>query len=287
VAAVTRNQQKLAKHSGGIKPLNAPRTVHVRTDSNGNPTSIQAPPAIESPRARRTARRRKYGISQKNQHTEETYPPSFQGRELEGGSNRVPPTTTSNARKLRSNTTPAENLLWKHLRKTQIAKYKFTRQHSVGPYIVDFCCRSVRLIIELDGGHHATQQESDIARQQDLEAHGYRVIRFWNNEVFENTEGVLFKIAEELERQSLASNPHPSPLPSREMEREKRKASLVSDGKWMRVAEIENLWKVNDEWWRGPDEEISRLYYVLRLESGQQITIYLDLIANNWYRQAG
>lgn len=126
----------MAKHSGSIKPLNAPRTVHVRTDSNGNPTSIQAPPAIESPRARRTARRRKnsartYGVPQKKQ------------------------------------------------------------------------------------------------------------------------------------------------------------TALVSDGKWMRVAEIENLWKVNDEWWRGPDEEISRLYYVLRLESGQQITIYLDLIANNWYRQAG
>jgi hypothetical protein len=55
----------------------------------------------------------------------------------------------------------------------------------------------------------------------------------------------------------------------------------------MKVTEIENIWKVNDEWWRGPEEEIARLYYVLRLGSGQQITVYLDLIANRWFRQAG
>jgi len=62
---------------------------------------------------------------------------------------------------------------------------------------------------------------------------------------------------------------------------------LVSDGKWMQVVEIENLWKVNDEWWRGPEEEIARLYYVLRLGSGQQLTVYLDLMINSWYRQSG
>lgn len=55
----------------------------------------------------------------------------------------------------------------------------------------------------------------------------------------------------------------------------------------MKVIAIENLWKVNDEWWRGPEEEISRLYYVLRLKNGQQLTVYFDLIANNWRRQAG
>ncbi|MBT4125006.1 MAG: hypothetical protein HOJ22_04315 [Chloroflexi bacterium] len=125
-------------HSGGIKPLNAPRVVHVRTDSNGNPTSIQAPPAIDSPRARRTANRRRT-----------------------------------------------------------------------------------------------------------------------------------------------------NPRSSRAREQSKPQRTLLSDGKWMKVAEIENLWKVNDEWWRGPEEEIARLYYVLRLESGQQITVYLDLIANSWFRQAG
>ena len=64
-------------------------------------------------------------------------------------------------------------------------------------------------------------------------------------------------------------------------------APLVSDGNWVKVIEIENLWKVNDEWWHGPEEEIARLYYVLRLESGQQLTVYLDLVANSWHRQAG
>ncbi|MDA0596508.1 MAG: hypothetical protein O2921_04450 [Chloroflexi bacterium] len=128
-----------ATYSGGIKPLNAPRTVHVRTDSAGNPTSIQVPPAIDSPRSRRKRR----------------------------------------------------------------------------------------------------------------------------------------------------NNPHPSPLPTGERGHSPTQSTLVSDGKWMQVAEIDDIWKVNDEWWRGPDEEIARLYYVLRLESGQQLTIYIDLTTNIWYRQAG
>ncbi len=56
---------------------------------------------------------------------------------------------------------------------------------------------------------------------------------------------------------------------------------------WIKVTKIEDLWKVNDEWWRGSEEEIARLYYTLRLDGGQHMTIYLDLITNNWYRQAG
>ena len=274
--------------ASGIKPLNAPRIIYVRTDSDGKPTAVQVPPTITSPRSRRTRHQgnnphpnplptRERG---QNRQSARIGPPSLQGRELEGGSKRVSPSTTRKARALRGNTTPAENQLWQHLRKTQIPKYKFTRQYPIGPYIVDFCCRESRLIIELDGGHHATQQEADIARQQDLEAHGYRVIRFWNNEVFENIEGVLFKIVEELEN----SNPHPNPLPTRERG---QNTALVSDGAWVKVDEIENLWKVNDEWWRGPDEEIARLYYVLRLANSQQLTVYLDLIINSWYRQAG
>ena len=129
-------------HSTGIKPLNAPRVVYVRVDSDGNPISVQVPPAINSPRARRTAKR------------------------------------------FRSTTRP-----------TQATSYDLP--------------------------------------------------------------------------ENVASAP------------------LVSNGKWMNVVAIENLWKVNDEWWRGPEEEISRLYYLLRLENGQQLTVYLDLITNNWHRQAG
>ena len=63
--------------------------------------------------------------------------------------------------------------------------------------------------------------------------------------------------------------------------------TLLSDGKWTLVAEIDDIWKINDEWWRGPDEEIARLYYVLRLGSGQKLSIYLDLATNIWYRQSG
>ena len=88
-------------------------------------------------------------------------------------------------------------------------------------------------------------------------------------------------------RRKRRNNPHPSPLPTGERGYRPTQSTLVSDGKWMQVAEIDDIWKVNDEWWRGPDEEIARLYYVLRLESGQQLTIYIDLTNNIWYRQAG
>jgi hypothetical protein len=138
-------------HSGGIKPLNAPHVIDVRTDAGGNPISVQVPPVINSPRARVTANRR-------------------QGRK---------PTRSTT----RSNQPASPDL--------------------------------------------------------------------------------------------------PVKVPSAPS------APLVSDGKWMQVVEIENLWKVNDEWWRGPEEEIARLYYVLRFQNGQQLTVYLDLITNIWYRQAG
>jgi hypothetical protein len=167
-----RRLQKLAKsqavRSSGIKPLNAPRVIHVRTNSGGNPTSIQVPPTISSRRKRGTAQRnnphpnplptRERG---QDQHAARTGPPSLQGRELEGGSKRSVDATKAQA------------------------------------------------------------------------------------------------------------------------------PPLVSDRKWLTVVEIENLWKVNDEWWRGPEDEIARLYYVLRLANGQQLTVYLDLTTNNWYRQAG
>jgi hypothetical protein len=122
-------------YPGGIKPLNAPRTIHVRTDSAGNPTSIQVPPATGSPRSRR-----KHGNNSRS---------------------------------------------------------------------------------------------------------------------------------------------------TREKEQRPTQTTLLPDGKWMLVVEIDDIWKVNDEWWRGPNEEIARLYYVLRLESGQKLTIYLNLSTNIWYRQAG
>ena len=135
-------------HSGGIKPLNAPRVIYVRTDSEGNPVSVQVPPTIDSPRERRTTSR------------------------------------------------------------------------------------------------HSRQKSSRSSTRSNQPA-----------------------------ASDLSEN-----VPS---------APLVSDGAWVQVVEIENLWKVNDEWWRGAEEEIARLYYVLRLQNGQQLTVYLDLIVNNWYRQSG
>ena len=164
-------------HSGGIKPLNAPRVIYVRTDPEGNPVSVQVPTTIDSPRARR--RRRQGNNPHPNplprREREQDNPPSLEGRELEGGSKRA------SERAFRSST-------------------------------------------------RSNQPTST----------------------------------------NLSVN-----------------TPLVSDGKWMQVVDIENLWKVNDEWWRGPEEEIARLYYGLRLQNGQQLTVYLDLIVNSWYRQSG
>ena len=95
------------------------------------------------------------------------------------------------ARTLRQPQTDAEALLWYYLRDKQLDGYKFRRQHPIGPYIVDFACLSRKVLIELDGGHHAEQREQDEARDRFLRNEGYRVLRFWNNEVFENCGGVL------------------------------------------------------------------------------------------------
>ncbi len=99
------------------------------------------------------------------------------------------------ARKLRGNSTDAEKLLWSRIRSRQLG-VKFVRQFPIGPHVVDFACRSAHLVIELDGGQHS--EEVDAPRTATIETHGYRVIRFWNNEVIEQLEGVLAAIALEL-----------------------------------------------------------------------------------------
>ena len=100
------------------------------------------------------------------------------------------------ARKLRGNSTDAEKLLWSRLRSRQLGQ-KFVRQFPIGPYVADFACRTAHLVIELDGGQH--EQAADAPRTEVIEAHGYRVIRFWNNEVIENLDGVLAAIVDELQ----------------------------------------------------------------------------------------
>jgi very-short-patch-repair endonuclease len=105
---------------------------------------------------------------------------------------------TERARGLRRNSTDAERKLWNRLRSRAIGGHKFVRQESVGPYIADFVCRESRLIIEVDGGQHATEPR-DPLRDRWLTDHGYRILRFWNNDVLGNTDGVLEVIATALE----------------------------------------------------------------------------------------
>lgn len=100
------------------------------------------------------------------------------------------------ARQLRRRQTDAEAKLWRELRNRQFVDAKFRRQVPLGGYIVDFLCEEQALIVELDGGQHAADSNHDQERTQWLENEGYRVVRFWNNDVMENIEGVL----EELRR---------------------------------------------------------------------------------------
>ena len=104
------------------------------------------------------------------------------------------------ARTLRRGGTDAEKLLWSHLRNRQIEGMKFRRQVPVGHYIADFLCVDAMLIVEADGGQHS--EEADAVRTAALEAAGYKVIRFWNNEILGNTEGVLEGIRQELLRRT-------------------------------------------------------------------------------------
>ena len=102
-------------------------------------------------------------------------------------------TAPARRRALRGRATDAERLLWRLLRSRQFLGLKFRRQHPVGPYIVDFYCAARRLAVELDGGQHFTieGQTYDQQRTGYLATRGIRVLRFANNELFENTDGVL------------------------------------------------------------------------------------------------
>ena len=98
------------------------------------------------------------------------------------------------ARHLRRNMTDAEKRLWGELRNKALGGFKFRRQAPVGRYVVDFVCHGAMLIVEVDGGQHAMESHRDATRTMDLEAAGFRVLRFWNNEVLQNTDGVLQEI---------------------------------------------------------------------------------------------
>jgi very-short-patch-repair endonuclease len=120
---------------------------------------------------------------------------------------------TSYARQLRRDQTDAERVLWFCLRDRRLNGLKFKRQVPIDKYIVDFCCAEARLIVELDGGQHAIRDETN--RTAILEAMGYLVLRFWNNDVLQNTEGVLEEILNTANRHP-QQPPHLVPLPSGE-----------------------------------------------------------------------
>ena len=113
------------------------------------------------------------------------------------------------ARSLRKLPTDAEALLWFHLRDRRMANHKFRRQRPIGPYFADFACIEIKLIVELDGGQHVEAAVYDADRTRFLEGQGYRVLRFWNNEVLMQTDAVRGRILQAL----LGGSPHPSPLP--------------------------------------------------------------------------
>ena len=104
------------------------------------------------------------------------------------------------AGELRQNQTEAEAKLWSRLRAHRMAGVQFRRQHAIGNYIVDFCSPRRKLIIELDGSQHLDQAEYDLERTQYLEVKGYRVLRFWNNDVMNEIDAVLNVIWTEINK---------------------------------------------------------------------------------------
>jgi len=112
-------------------------------------------------------------------------------------------------RTLRNEMTDAEKALWKVLRSRQVSGLKFRRQHAFGDYILDFVCLENKVVIEVDGGQHGERTECDEIRTRDLLTAGFRVLRFWNNEVLAEIEGVRERIWRAVQEEQ--SHPHPGP----------------------------------------------------------------------------
>jgi len=116
---------------------------------------------------------------------------------------------TGRARDLRQNMTEAERALWYGLRRGQLG-WRFRRQHPIPPYIVDFACLEAKLVVEADGGQHASASEHE-RRDEELRRQGWRVLRLWNNDILQNRAGALQTIAAAL---GPASRPDPTPTHS-------------------------------------------------------------------------
>jgi very-short-patch-repair endonuclease len=122
-------------------------------------------------------------------------------------------TLKERARQLRRDQTDVEKKLWVRLRSRQLNGFKFRRQFVIGPFITDLCCFEQRLVVEIDGGKHADQSDADLKRSAFLLSRGYRVLRFWDNQVMENMDGVLEQIAQAL-NDATRKPEKPSPFPS-------------------------------------------------------------------------
>lgn len=137
------------------------------------------------------------------------------------------------ARSLRKNQTDADRLLWSRLRAERLQGVKFRRQHPVGPYFADFCSMDKKLVVELDGGQHAEREVEDAVRTTYLQKLGYRVLRVWNHDVFEQMEAVLEAI-----HNALLDSPSPHPSPSKgEGDRKGLPSLSLSPGREGRVRE--------------------------------------------------
>lgn len=121
-------------------------------------------------------------------------------------------------RELRQNSTNAERKLWKYLRDRGLNKLKFRRQHSIGPYTVDFYCHEKKLVLELDGGGHSGSVK-DKVRDEYMRKNGITVVRIWNNDALGNTYGVrqhLVNVIEEID--NIKNRPSPRPFPLKQGE---------------------------------------------------------------------
>jgi very-short-patch-repair endonuclease len=122
----------------------------------------------------------------------------------------LPSRTRAHARDLRQTSTDAEQKLWFHLRSGRLNGLKFRRQHPIPPYVVDFYCEASKLVVELDGSQHG--EVADRARAAFLESHGLTILRYWDNDVLQQTEAVLEAILDAAGNRTLT----PTPLPEGE-----------------------------------------------------------------------
>jgi len=130
------------------------------------------------------------------------------------------------ARQMRGDLTNAEAILWAHLRKGQLDGWHVRRQHPIGPFITDFACAKARLVIEIDGATHGSDRiEADAKRTAFLESQGWRVLRVWNTDIYDNLDGVMQAIRAELSplRPETAAARGPGHLP-----RERRRKTVLN-----------------------------------------------------------